>query len=1325
MAHPQHNFTSNFNGSEGHNAELTLNINGTEHKYTPAGNDKEFTVTGAVRIDINLDGSELAARIMTVLDGDSLPLLVQQNLDGTEDSYTYVGLQDNKWLFGRMTTTHIDSVAVSTFDGAVRRETLALASDVAIVAYNDPAVYTKLRTAVALGHLPVLDYQGTYATYVTIDNNILKFATEAADPNVESYVYTVTSDNMVTATPRNAGVVRADSVDAEPGTLIDKLEVVDNVRDPEDPQDVPLLQLETTVDGQGNRKVAINEDGLHEALDGLGETIDNIVGTIDELDMDSVPHVYLHSALSQSAGDSSTTRTTVDVFACDATPEGDCFEFEQTTTIDDTPYGHLWVGPGTYLINGSVTLQWVGNPRGTFVAKVGKVMGENVDFSQEQELLRSTTRIVTIPDRRKLSVNITYDAATPVIGFWISSLQVVKLAGGMSQTNVTHDSTLTGKGSVAEPLGVDEAKVAQSTLAGNLAPAFDPNRTEDDKYLAGESVVYEGKTYTFKVDHYGAWAAADVYAEDSVKIIDFKGMSLGGSVSAVGAGFTTWTNSVAGHAFPIQDGITYEILPQPLNWDVSAIPSTANKFGIVCTRADGTTAEFLLRLQSDVLTGPMTFTPKSATSSPFVKAEIHFRADSGTKVSFSFVPKIGDFIKGVENFKNSTDKVSSVNFSITGANITAIEKTIDIEEPMRQYRRLYVDINPCPWPVDTIGGSNPNLLIIRYIDKDGASHNLHQLQNISTLTSPLPCNFPEDARKLYIFIRANYQSVVDFKIYPDYSSLVPVIPDYKLGEIGSVDVTMSGSNQTIVRSQIDIKQPARQYDRLYIVPSKFPWNISNISGTYPLIFGLRCIDGNGNITETSVWNDTNVFNKKDAFVCIINPGTVKVELEMRANVGESVTFNVSPSIRWGGHKNVSDEDYLRVRQNFNRRAAVLPQFALVGDLHGVRNSMRKAVNTLGEISSYLNFALVLGDITHDYPTEENAYTDYQAMVNDFPVDCLPVIGNHDKGSGYCLLHFAPNAQVVENVMGPAITKGFIPSTSTGYYCKDFSARNIRVIVLNLYENDGEYDDIYDPDSKWERVEYDSTKPQIAFSTSYGQGDIVNVGTWTNYSYKAKASVMTPASVPSGISHDLPCYSVGPNHGNIHQTQAQWLADTLLSTPANYSIIIAGHTSYSTLMDRVESNFSARLQTNEGMHSSFNCSLSEGADIIADIINAFNNGVNTTLSYTRGSETISVVCSFSTKNAGVKYIGYMAGHLHYDVVTRHQTYTDQYSVHACAAINFANVWTDIFYVPTPRLYNNYTIVAPSRSDGGVNLIKIGLKMTDDGYLRDCARITQTT
>ena len=51
---------------------------------------------------------------------------------------------------------------------------------------------------------------------------------------------------------------------------------------------------------------------------------------------------------------------------------------------------------------------------------------------------------------------------------------------------------------------------AQNTLAGNVAQAFDPTRDEENPYLAGESVIYEGKKYTFKVDHYGAWNAADV-----------------------------------------------------------------------------------------------------------------------------------------------------------------------------------------------------------------------------------------------------------------------------------------------------------------------------------------------------------------------------------------------------------------------------------------------------------------------------------------------------------------------------------------------------------------------------------------------------------------------------------------------------------------------------------------------------------------------------------------------------------------------------------------------------------------------------------------------
>lgn len=48
-------------------------------------------------------------------------------------------------------------------------------------------------------------------------------------------------------------------------------------------------------------------------------------------------------------------------------------------------------------------------------------------------------------------------------------------------------------------------ETAQNALAGNMAPVFDPTRTSENPYKVGESVTYNGKVYTFKVNHYGNW----------------------------------------------------------------------------------------------------------------------------------------------------------------------------------------------------------------------------------------------------------------------------------------------------------------------------------------------------------------------------------------------------------------------------------------------------------------------------------------------------------------------------------------------------------------------------------------------------------------------------------------------------------------------------------------------------------------------------------------------------------------------------------------------------------------------------------------------------
>lgn len=267
--------------------------------------------------------------------------------------------------------------------------------------------------------------------------------------------------------------VLVDGEDSEPKYLEDAVKADEN--------GLLLVRVDEKEDStpeHPDKVLVIDDSNLVNEIERNAQRIEDIEEALDEMDMDSVPHAYLHSTLIHSAGDSSTTRTTVDIFACDGTPEGDCFEFEQTTTIDDTPYGYLWIEPGTYLINGSVTLQWVGNPRGTFVAKVGSVMGENFDFSQEQEILRNHTKIVTIPNRMKLALNVTYDAGTPLMGFWIQSLQVVKLAGGMSQTTVAHGLSLEGNGSVEQPLDVSEH---------GLREAFD--YAKDKEYFATKQEI--------------------------------------------------------------------------------------------------------------------------------------------------------------------------------------------------------------------------------------------------------------------------------------------------------------------------------------------------------------------------------------------------------------------------------------------------------------------------------------------------------------------------------------------------------------------------------------------------------------------------------------------------------------------------------------------------------------------------------------------------------------------------------------------------------------------------------------------------------------------
>jgi len=348
---------------------------------------------------------------------------------------------------------------------------------------------------------------------------------------------------------KRPGLVKADSADTEPGTLIDKLEVVDNVRDP---QDVPLLSLETTVDGQGNRKVAINEDALKTFSGNVIDSLKTLTELVDELP--SGEHGYFNTSLYTTPGDGTMTNLVMGDFRISENRDvhGDSIEFVPTHQEGGVDFGEVWLEPGTYIIATQITLQWVGNPRGTFFPLVANVADQPFDFSYEHEDVVRTTRIITKNTRGKLVVNIAIDADTPPMGVWVKNLEVAQIAS-INQLNIAHDTTLTGTGKVADPLGVTPAafgkvkdiptsivqfrngdvipvdgpngpakmdkndllkETAQNALADNAAPAFDPSKPNDEggySYYAGTSVIYNGKNYVFVVNHpSGAWNPNEV-----------------------------------------------------------------------------------------------------------------------------------------------------------------------------------------------------------------------------------------------------------------------------------------------------------------------------------------------------------------------------------------------------------------------------------------------------------------------------------------------------------------------------------------------------------------------------------------------------------------------------------------------------------------------------------------------------------------------------------------------------------------------------------------------------------------------------------------------
>ena len=118
-------------------------------------------------------------------------------------------------------------------------------------------------------------------------------------------------------------------------------------------------------------------------------------------------------------------------------------------------FGKVYANAGIYFVSVRLNLSWSGTP----VNKICNVAGRQFDFSYNHEERVSTTKLVNLSARTKMSVDISLESDIPAgLRIWVDRFQIFAINAGTLEIKgieaVEHDGTLTGDGTGANPLSV-------------------------------------------------------------------------------------------------------------------------------------------------------------------------------------------------------------------------------------------------------------------------------------------------------------------------------------------------------------------------------------------------------------------------------------------------------------------------------------------------------------------------------------------------------------------------------------------------------------------------------------------------------------------------------------------------------------------------------------------------------------------------------------------------------------------------------------------------------------------------------------------------------
>jgi len=400
------------------------------------------------------------------------------------------------------------------------------------------------------------------------------------------------------------------------------------------------------------------------------------------------------------------------------------------------------------------------------------------------------------------------------------------------------------------------------------------------------------------------------------------------------------------------------------------------------------------------------------------------------------------------------------------------------------------------------------------------------------------------------------------------------------------------------------------------------------------------------------------------------------------------------------------------------------QFLIVTDSHADNQAVRNAAQMAKRFVA-IDSMIHLGDMEGAYMTQVDNLTEFIEAEKSSGKPFFNVVGNHEAGT-YNVVGRVPTPRHMYDVLiQPMVDAGYLTEGEYAdgkcYYYHDFDTQKIRLIVIDEFDGPLDFDTTY-----WTPITYDRTYPRMAYSTTYHVGDIVNLRDFTDYSFECVQDATTGAA-DTRLSGQEPRYTPEPKYRIISATQAQWFLDTLLATPAGYSVVIAMHQVFSgntTTYTGVKF-----CQNIDATGATSHSSLME-EDFFADAVDAFMRGVaySETVHHTgvEGPDyNYTVSANFANKNSGVQFLCYLGGHSHKDLVWRHDTYGSQWMIapicsNANSAIQCPTADVRRNNVDGPD-YDCLTAIAFNTGARTLSLVRLGVDVTEDMEPRDYEKL----